>query len=240
MTVTTRAGKRIRIREEDYYPVSDGKPTAETEKHRDLMIYFITALQDHFAESPEVYISGNNFLYWQEGVRKAVVSPDVCVVFGVEKRQRDLYKLWEEGQPPAVVFEFTSRKTRTEDIYDKLPVYEKVLRVPEYFLFDPTGDYLSPPLQGFRLQGGEYAAMEMTGNRLHSEQLELDLVWEGETVRLFDPKTGEWLRTPAEEFQRANQAEQRAQAEAQARREAEAEAECLRAELEALQAQRSD
>jgi Uma2 family endonuclease len=225
------------------------------------MIYFITALQNHFAESPEVYISGNNFLYWQEGVRKAVVSPDVYVVFGVEKRQRDLYKLWEEGQTPAVVFEFTSRKTRTEDIYDKLPVYEKVLRVPEYFLFDPTGDYLYPPLQGFRLRDGEYVAMEMAGSRLHSDQLGLDLVWEGETVRLFDPKTGDWLRTPAEEFQRAeearqlaaeaemrareatqraNEAELRAQAEAQARQDAEAEAQRLRAELEALRAQRPE
>ena len=59
---------------------------------------------------------------------------------------------WKEhGRLPAVVFEFTSRKTQREDTDTKLPLYERTLRTPEYFLFDPTGDYFRPRLQGYRL-----------------------------------------------------------------------------------------
>ena len=31
-------------------------------------------------------------------------------------------------------------------MHTKRPLYERTLRVPEYFLFDPTGDYLRPRL----------------------------------------------------------------------------------------------
>lgn len=223
---------------EDFYPVSDGKPMAETEKHRDLMIYFIAALQIHFENNPNVYISGNNFLYWQEGIRKAVVSPDVYVVFGVEKKQRDIYKLWEEGVTPSVIFEFTSKKTRTEDELDKFPLYEKVLEVEEYFRFDPTGDYLRPRLQGFRLQDGRYTPIPLGNDRLFCEQLRLELVMEGERLRLYDPKQQVWLRTPAEEAAYAKEEARRADAEAEARWAAEQELERLRTELEALKSGR--
>jgi Uma2 family endonuclease len=134
-----------------YYPDSDGKPMAETEKHRDLMIYSIEALKAFFDARPDVQVSGNNFIYFEEGNPKARISPDCYVVFGVPKRVRDSYKSWEEGgKLPAVIFEFTSKKTRREDVHKKRPLYEQVLRVSEYFQFDPTGDYLKPRLQGFR------------------------------------------------------------------------------------------
>jgi Uma2 family endonuclease len=222
---------------------------AETDLHRDLGVYFIEALKAYFAARPEVYVSGNNFIYWEEGNPRAVVSPDAYVVFGVGMRPRDCYKAWEEGgKLPDVVFEFTSKKTRGEDTTKKRPLYEQRLRVPEYFLFDPTGDYLRPRLQGFRLDGDRYAPLEVVEGRLHSELLGLDLVQEGESLRLFDPARGEWLLSPAE-LESARQSERRradaeavmresetrrADAEAAARAEAEEEAARLRAELEAL------
>jgi Uma2 family endonuclease len=204
-----------------YYPTRDGKPMGETDKHRDLMMYTIEALKTRYAAQPNVYVSGNNFVYWEEGNPKARISPDVYVVFGVPMRQRDLYKAWEEGgRLPDVVFEFTSKKTRHEDRRKKLPLYEQTLRVKEYFQFDPTGDYLRPRLQGFRLVDDRYVSLEIRDSRLHSEQLGLDLVQDGERLRLFDPQREEWLLTPLE----------------QARRAAEAEAEVarLRAQLAAL------
>jgi Uma2 family endonuclease len=203
------------------YPTSDGKPMAESDKHRDLGYYVIAALKLHFAPRPEVYVSGNNFIYWEEGNPRASVSPDAYVVFGAGMRQRDCYKAWEEGgRVPDVVFEFTSKKTRKEDTDKKRPLYETRLRVPEYFLFDPTGDYLQPRLQGFRLHGGRYVPLELVQGRLHSELLELDLVQEGERLRLFDPAAGEWLLSYQE------QGQQVASAQAENAR--------LRAELEAL------
>src|SRR5262249_13089291 len=103
-------------------------------------------------------------------------------------RLRDSYKTWEEGgKLPDVIFEFTSRKTHREDTHTKRPLYEQVLKVPEYFLFDPTGDYLSPRLQGFRLVEGAYVPLELVAGRLSSEQLQLELVQEGENLYLYDP-----------------------------------------------------
>lgn len=229
MTITANDRARIRRGKPIVYPTSDGKPMAETDKHRDLMMYAIEALKVLYADRPEVYVSGNNFLYWQEGDPKKCVSPDCYVIFGVGMRQRDSYKAWEEGgKLPNVVFEFTSRKTRQEDADVKRPLYEGSLKVPEYFLFDPTGDYLRPRLQGYRLEGGRYVALEASGGRLVSTQLGLELVQDGEELYFYDPVRGERLLS-------AVQLAQRAEREASARHAAEAENARLRAELEALQ-----
>ncbi|MGV3720565.1 MAG: Uma2 family endonuclease [Actinomycetota bacterium] len=233
------------------YPTSDGKPMAESDLHRDLGIYVIEALKAHFAARPEVYVSGNNFVYWEEGNPRAVISPDAYVVLGVGMRPRDCYMAWKEGgELPDVVFEFTSRKTRREDTDKKRPLYELTLRVPEYFLFDPTGDYLKPRFHGYRLEEGRYVPLEIVDGRVHSEVLGLDLVQQGERLRLFDPASSEWLLSPSEllearsqerlraETERGRAEAERARAEAErARAEAaEADAARLRAELAALRA----
>jgi Uma2 family endonuclease len=234
MAVTAPLGA-TRPRKSVVYSTSDGKPMAETDKHCDLMIYVREALKIRYADSPDVYVSGNNFLFYQEGDPKKRVSLDVYVGFGVPMRQRDTYKSWEErGKLPHVVFEFTSRKTRREDTDTKRPLYERVLRVREYFLFDPTGDYLNPRLQGYRLQGGRYLPLPLIEGRVYSDRLQLELVQAGEDLYLYDPARGERLLTPLEQARRAEGEARRADCEAAARGEAEAELARLRAELESL------
>jgi Uma2 family endonuclease len=235
------------------YPTSDGKPMAETDLHADYIIYVKEALKTFFAATGRIaYVSGNNFLYWQEGDPKKCVSPDGYVVFEVPQRPRDSYFAWQEnGRLPAVVFEFTSGKTRREDLHGKRDLYERTLRVPEYFLFDPTGDFLRPHrLQGFRLdESGTYQPIPLVDDRLHSQQLNLDLVLEGDALRLSDPVRQTFLLTPQEhaaradaeaaraqtEAQRAQTEAQRAQAEAQRAQTAEAELARLRARLTVLE-----
>lgn len=199
------------------YPVRDGKPMAETDKHADIMVYCKESLRLHFApRAADVYISGNNFVFWEEGNPKARVSPDVYAVFGAAQRQRDSYKAWEEnGHLPSVVVEITSRKTQAEDVGDKFQLYEQVLRVPEYFQFDPTGDYLSPRLQGNRLVNGRYQRIALEGetnDRLFSVQLGLYFVIHDDTLRLFNPETGQLLPTLAEAEAKARTEAQRAEA----------------------------
>jgi Uma2 family endonuclease len=211
---------------------------AETDKHAELMMYARQALKTFFAGRPDVYVSGNNFLFWEEGNPKAHVSPDAYVVFGPTPDLRDSYMAWKEGgRLPAVIFEFTSRKTQQEDTDTKLPLYECVLKTPEYFLFDPTGDYLKPRLQGYRLTEGRYVRLELTDDRLHSEQLGLDLVQIGETVRFFEPQQQEFLLTAQEQADRARLESRRAAEEARRAEAAEAENARLRAELDALRSQ---
>jgi hypothetical protein len=68
-----------------------------------------------------------------------------------------------EGKGPDVVVEITSRTTRRENQKKKWVLYRDVLKVPEYFQFDPTRDYLKPPLQGFRLEEGAFATDRWLG-----------------------------------------------------------------------------
>src|SRR5579862_2720477 len=65
-----------------YYPTRDGKPMAETEKHRKLMTYCIESLENYYMDQADVTVSGNNFLFYEEDNPKARVSPDCYVVFG--------------------------------------------------------------------------------------------------------------------------------------------------------------
>jgi Uma2 family endonuclease len=190
------------------YPTTDGKPMAETETHRDDMMDLIQSLQDYFTLEPLVCVSGNMLMYYEEGNRRKHVSPDVFVVRGIEKKKRDNYLIWEEGKAPDLVIELTSKSTKREDEQKKRVLYRDVLKVAEYFLFDPTEDYLNPPLQGFRLTNGEYSRIEPLDGRLPSEVLGLHLERDGEELRLYDPKRQFRLLTRSE---RASEAEQRAE-----------------------------
>jgi Uma2 family endonuclease len=222
------------------YPESDGKPVGETDVHRREILHTIETLERHFRDAPDIYVSGNLMFYYEEGNPSAVVSPDVFVVKGVRKGLRRTYKLWEEGVAPCVVIEMTSRSTRLEDKGNKRALYA-LLGVREYFLFDPLGEYLKPPLQGFTLVDGEYAALPVESDGgIISRELGLKLYRDETVLRLFDPASGrEVVRTEdlsdvlQQTLARVQQTEEQAQREADARRLAEEQA-----RLAADQAQR--
>jgi Uma2 family endonuclease len=211
------------------YPTSDGKPMAETDVHRTLMMDLIQTLQHRYAADPNVYVSGNLLLYYEEGNKRKHVSPDVFVVGGIEKRLRDYYLMWDEGKGPDLVIELTSKSTRSEDVNKKMALYRDVLQVPEYFLFDPFQDYLTPSMQGYRLVDGHYELIGSVARRLPSEVLGLHLERVGSQLRLFDPATG--LRLPTSE-ERIEQERERAEVQRQ-----QAEIERQRAEIERQQAE---
>jgi Uma2 family endonuclease len=200
-----------------YYPESDGKPMAETDTHRDQMTDLILTLKDFYHDAPDVYVSGNLLIYYEEGNIHKRVAPDVFVVKGVPKHERRTYLIWEEGKGPDLVIEVTSKKTRFEDQQRKRELYEQVLQVSEYFLYDPTEDYLHPPLQGYRLTRGGYHPIPLKSGRLRSRELGLELGVKEGRLRLHDPQAGQWLLTPAEQAAARRQAEQQARMEAAAR-----------------------
>jgi Uma2 family endonuclease len=202
------------------YPDSDGKPMAETPQHRKVMTDMIEGLEDWYAGNDQVYISGNMFIYYVRGDARRHVSPDVFVTKDVPKLpERRRYLVWEEGKAPDLVVEVTSPPTRDEDLEQKFALYRDVLRVREYFLFDPYEEYLEPPLQGYRLIDGQYVPIQPVEGRLPSEVLGLHLERHGEQLRLYNPATGQWLPTRQEVIAQARAARQQ---EAQARQQAEA------------------
>ncbi len=205
------------LRDEIEYPESDGQPMAETDLHRDDMFYLVEALDDHFRDRPDVYVSGNLFLYYEQGNPHANVAPDLFVVEGVAKHKRETYRLWEEGVAPSLVVEVTSKTTRKRDEEFKKPLYAR-LGVREYFLFDPKGEYLTPPLQGFRLRGAGYRPLRPAADgSLKSYNLGISLRVDDGRLRMIHTASGELLL-------RGEEARQKAREEAAARQAAENEA----------------
>lgn len=184
------------------YPETDGRPMAETPLHRDVLFLCIDILRRWFAADSNVYVSGNMMLYYERGNPRRWVSPDVQVTLGIPREpERRVYKTWVEGKMPDLVIEATSRSTQREDEEFKFELYRR-LGVSEYFLFDPEGDYLDPPLAGYRLVAGEYRPIEPVDGRLPSDVLRLHLLGDGAALRYFDPATGQQLLSSQEEVER--------------------------------------
>ena len=208
------------------YPSSDGKPMAESESQLIPLTYAVSCLRHYFRNRPEAFASGNLLIYYEEGTR-ARVAPDVFVVFGARNRkeERASYRLWEEEKAPDFVLEITSPATWRDDRDRKRELYRR-LGVGEYWQYDPTRNYLEPPLQGLELVRGEYEPLP--GWRLadgtlaaRSEVLGLELRVAGRRLRFHDPQAGEDLRDLAEaEDGRQEAEEQRREAEARVEREA--------------------
>jgi Uma2 family endonuclease len=227
------------------YPESDGKPMGETGVHVNVMLTVLWMLRRHYANA-RVAVLANMFLYYEEGDPKKVVCPDVFVILNVPPNtMRRTFKVWYEGKGPDVVIEITSKKTRKEDLGKKFDLYRDVLKVREYFLFDPLDEYLDPSLQGFRLVEGRYEPIAGDESGLFSEVLGLRLERDEMDLRFFNLATGRRIPTPEElgrEAQQAQEALHQAEAEVERLRrereerlrEALAEVERLRRKIEAL------
>ena len=195
------------------YPDSDGQPMAESEFQFNPIVYAVGALRSYYQDRHDVYVVGNLLLYHEEGNRGAAVAPDVFVVFGVPNHPRSSYLLWEERKAPDWVLEVTSRSTRQVDQGKKRSLYAR-LEIPEYWQYDPKGDYLNPPLQGFALSGGRYDVplpLERVGAvwSAYSPVLGLNLRLDEGALRFHDLTTGAYLLTHQESEQARRQAEDR-------------------------------
>ena len=225
------------------YPESDGNPMAETDVHRNLMVDFIQMLEHHFVGDEAVYVSGNLLIYYEPGNTGKSVAPDVFVVHGVAKKQRRTYLIWEEGKTPDFVLEVSSRSTHRKDMSEKKSLYAEVLEVKEYYIYDPESE-IEPKFIGYELIDGVYHEIDFVDSRLPSSVLGLELGERGGVLRLYNPRTREWLQPAPERAQqeadaeaRARQnAEARAQQEADARQNAESELSQALAELQRLRA----
>ena len=209
---------------ETVYPESDGKPMGETDLHRDWMVRIIDLLRYRY-RGQRVYVSGDLLVYYEQGSPSRFVVPDAFVVKDCDPGRRRVYKVWEEGKPPDVVFETTSRSTQREDTVFKPQSYARI-GIGEYFLYDPASEYLAPPLQGYRLADDGYDVIRPdAAGTLVCEQLGILLRLEDGELVMRDARTGQRLQTSGEA------AEARAAEEASARQELESELKRLRDQL---------
>ena len=203
--------------------------------------YAVQAVRDHFLPRPKVYVTGNLFIYLEEGNPKNRIAPDMYVVVNGGHRFRYTYKVWEEpGGMPDFVLEIVSHSTWRTDLGPKRDRYA-ALGVGEYWLHDPRANFMHPALAGYRLTGGAYApirGIESADGTLtmHSETLGLDLCLQGEDLRFFDPVRGQYLLNRTDAEAKAYAAEDVARAAETDARQARAETREAQAKIRAAQA----
>ena len=179
----------------DLYPESDGKPMAETDLHIEAIIEMRSRFRNYYRDIPDIYISGNIMMYYEDGRPSKAVSPDLLISFGAGKKPHRTYKIWEEGKPPDFVVEFSSKGTVQNDLNHKMELYAR-LGIPEYFLCDVDRRYLPAPLMGFRLIDGEYVEIAPNADGgISSEILGLDFHVLDDGFGVYDPEKREWLQT---------------------------------------------
>ncbi len=153
--------------------------------------------------------------------------PDWFLVIGVPRLydQRDLrlsYVIWQERVSPLVVVELLSPGTEKEDLGEtsrepdepptKWDVYEQILKIPYYLVFDRYTD----TLRAFQLTNDRYQELDLSDRRLWVPALNLGLgLWQGSYqgitrlwLRWYDQQ-GEWIPTDAEANQRLQQEAER-------------------------------
>jgi Uma2 family endonuclease len=203
-----------------------------------------------------IFVAADLNLYYDVRHPQWYKRPDWFAVLGISRlyEQRDLrlsYVLWQEGVSPSIVIELLSPGTEKEDLgqtlrdVDQPPtkweVYQNILRVPYYIVFDRYTDRL----KAFGLREGRYQELPLESNRLWISELKLGLgLWQGYYqdikrlwLRWYD-ESGNWIPTSPEtagqERYRAEQAEHRAEQERQRAEQERQRAERLAARLREL------
>jgi len=203
----------------------------------------------------QVFVANDLNLYYDPRHPLWYKRPDWFAVVGVTRlyEQRDLrlsYVVWQEGVDPFIVIELLSPGTEKEDLGQTLrlaeqpptkwEVYEQILRVPYYILFNRYNNHL----QAFGLMTSRYQALALEEQRLWLDVIQLGLgLWQGtyqgierQWLRWYDAE-GNWVPTPAEqERQRVEWAELQLQQERQRAQQAELQLQQERQRTERLAA----
>ena len=186
-----------------FYPATDGAPLPDGAEQYHEFLHVNTLLQIHYADQPRIIVSGNTFVYYDQGRPGRNIAPDCYVAFDVNRDEiisQEHYRIWVVGKPPDFALEIASKHTAHNDLVPKRELYAAI-GIGEYWRYDPTEDsrYYGERLVGERLVDGEYQRLPVAPDaegrpRGYSPTLELDLVWEDRILRFYNPATGEWLR----------------------------------------------
>lgn len=211
------------------YPPSDGVARFDDHAQNRTVFYARDVLENLFkreGNQPDASISWDAPIYYEQGNPAARVVPDLFVTLGTGGKRRLAYKVWEEGKVPDFVLDVASKLAEGDRDWRGKPARYAAVGVRECWRFDPTGEHFEPRLQGFRWEAGGYvelpASRDGVALTIRSEALGVDLRFDGERLRLRDPRTERVFPTPEEVFAAAVAAEAALYAERRARQAAEA------------------
>ena len=160
----------------------------------------IGILFEMYKDSPDVFATGDGFIFYDESDGNRRVGPDFLIAFGVDAvyirdSKMPNYLVWKIGKVPDFVMEVASPSTAENDLGHKRELYER-LGVQEYWRFDHNdGELYGQPLAGERLVDGEYKPYEISvdedgSSRGYSELLDMVFYWDGDEFDVLDPETG--------------------------------------------------
>ena len=164
----------------------------------------MAALEWHFGIRDDVIVLGEVPIAWAVPMgREGVRIPDLMVAFDINHAhilaQRG-YAISEQGKPPDFVLEVASNTTARNDETRKWHDYAN-FGVTEYWMYDPDwGRRYATGLSGWTLVDGTYQAIPIIqyADRMHygdSAVLGLQVCWEHEHLRWYDPAEARYLDT---------------------------------------------
>ena len=211
---------RPSIREVPYqYRSSSNTPISENSRHSTAVISLRNALELHFKDRPDVFLSGRLSI-WREDGKEDVERPDVIVTLGVWPGERDSYYLWVEGKAPDFVFDVVSSAGELTRCY--VSEWYLELGVREYVVYDPGYDGDVSKIRMFRRRGNRFVeVIPDESGEVQSEVLGLGFRPTGDFVRARDLQNGKDLPSLLELDQALSEEREARLAEARARQEAE-------------------
>lgn len=168
----------------------------------------------------EVFVATDLNIYYDVHHQLWYKCPDWFTVLGVanSNQQQDLrlsYVIWQEGVAPFMIVELLSPGTEQEDLGQTLrdvnkpptkwEVYEQILRIPYYVVFDRYTN----KLRVFQLVGTRFQEMTLSDEKVWLDEIQLGLgVWQGSYqdtqglwLRWYDAQQN-WVPTPLEKAER--------------------------------------
>ena len=186
----------------------------------------VPALRRHYGNFDAIIIASEIPIGWNTSQREGLQQPDLFIAFDVDRAAiiaRKGYDIERWGKAPEFVLEIASENTAANDERAKRAGYAQ-FGVAEYWRFDHTGGrQYAAALAGDRLVAGEYRPI--TIHRVddgrywgHSAALNLDVCWEHEQLRWYDPTARRYLLTYDDEADARRVAESERNEERDARR----------------------
>jgi len=170
--------------------VEQDEPLAIDQHYFDQDVCYGT-LKDTFG-GPSCYITRDRWLLMDPRNPRDKLLPDLLVSLGVPQANRIEYDPLAEGKPPDLLGEFLSGSSLKADLVYKVARYRS-LGVREYLVFNPSGVFSAPLIQGWNLQApGEAAPLAPdTDGGITVSVLPVRFVYQDSLLVMFDTRTGE-------------------------------------------------
>ena len=143
----------------------DPEPVEDHMLQEEPLTLLLSLLHKHYADRPDVFVSGGGFVMYDEQDPNKRVAPDCYIAFDVDnagiRKEMANFWVWRIGKLPDFVMEMASKSTAANDLGPKRDLYAE-LKIPEYWRLDHTGGELyGQPLIGERLVDGVYEPYEV-------------------------------------------------------------------------------